>query len=89
MLTILSAKYSNPDGTAVLAMTEEFASVLITANKAEKLESLQRWVDAGGVIAPFVPPAAVRARDVASEFEALKSALTSKGVIAADDIKTG
>ena len=88
MLTILSARYSNPDETAVLAMTEEFASVLITNNKPEKQATLDAWVAAGGFIAPFVPSVVVKARDVAVEIDALKSALVSKGVIATDDVRT-
>jgi hypothetical protein len=87
MLTILSARYSNPDGSAVLAMTEEFASVLITDNKPEKKAALDAWVAAGGVIASFVPPVSIQGRDVGSELDALKVALLSKGVIAANDAK--
>lgn len=79
MLTIVSARFSNPDGTAVLAMTEEFGSVLITdsTGKAEKKAALDAWVAAGGVIAPFVVRAAVKQRDLAAEIDAIKAQLAA------------
>jgi hypothetical protein len=79
MLTIVSARFSNPDGTAVLAMTEEFGSVLITdsTGKAEKKAALDAWVAAGGVIAPFVVRATVKQRDLAAEIDAIKAQLAA------------
>jgi hypothetical protein len=55
--------------------------LLIMMNKPEKQATLDAWVAAGGVIAPFVPPVSVQKRDIAAEINALKSALLSKGVI--------
>lgn len=46
-------------------------------NKPEKQAALGAWVAAGGVIAPFVPPASLQKRDVAAEVNALKSTLLS------------
>ena len=47
-------------------------------NKPEKQATLDAWVAAGGVIAPFVPPASLQKRDVAAGVNALKSVLLSR-----------
>jgi hypothetical protein len=88
MLTILSAKYSNADQTAVIAMTEESATVLITQSpgKAEKWAALQDWIARGGAVAPFVTRAAVKPRELSSELDSLKAALVAKGYISESDI---
>jgi hypothetical protein len=89
MFTIVSARYSNSDGTAVLAATTESGSVLITSNKPEKQAALDAWVLAGGIISEFVPSAVVPNRDLASELGALRAALLSKGLIDDEELKAG
>jgi hypothetical protein len=40
-------------------------------NKPEKQGTLDAWVVAGGVTAPFVPPVSVQKPDVTAEIDAL------------------
>jgi hypothetical protein len=86
--TILSAKYSNHDGTAILAMTAESGSILVTQSpgKKEKWDALQAWVAAGGVIAPFSTQASEKQRDPLAELDKLKSTLIAKTVISESDL---
>lgn len=88
-LTILSAKFSNADRTAIMALTEESGSVLITQSpgKAEKWAALQDWVSRGGTIAAYVAPVVPVVRDQLSELDKLRAALIGKGVVTADDLK--
>lgn len=84
MLTIISAKFSNPLGTAVVAVTEESGSVLITQSpgKAEKWAALQAWIAAGGVVELFVPSATPASPpDPVVELAGIKGLIVEKGIV--------
>jgi hypothetical protein len=87
-MKILSARYSNPDHTAVIAMTEESGAVLVTQSpgKADRWAALQAWIAKGGTVADYVAPVTKKARDPLAEFDKLKAALISKGAISDDDL---
>ncbi len=87
--TILSARLSNPDGTAWIAETAELGPILVTLNpgKAAKFAALQDWIAAGGQVAPFVPQEiAPEDRDLRAMFQALKATLVRKNVVTAQEI---
>jgi hypothetical protein len=87
-ITILSAQFSNADGTAIRAMTQESGSVLITQSpgKAEKWAALQAWIAKGGTVAPYVAQPAPARRDLTADVDRMKAALIAKGYISESDI---
>jgi hypothetical protein len=87
-MKILSARYSNPDGTAVIAVTEEFGAVLVTQSpgKADRWAALQAWMAKGGTVTDYVPPVTKKVRDPLAEFDKLKAVLISKGAISDADL---
>jgi hypothetical protein len=87
-MNIISAKYSNPDRTAVIAITEDRGAVLITEapGKADKWAALQAWIAKGGTVSDYVAPVAKKARDPLAEFDKLKAVLISKGAISDADL---
>jgi hypothetical protein len=85
--TILSAVYTNGEGTAVMAQTAEAGRVLCSPNKADRWAALEKWTAAGNAIGPFVPPAPPPAApDPAAQVAALRQLMIDKSVATAAEI---
>jgi len=87
-LTITSARFANPDGTAIELQTAESGAVIAVnrPNRKEAWDAMQAWIAAGNTPAAFVAPTVQRGRDAAAELDALKARLIAKGVLTAQDL---
>jgi hypothetical protein len=56
MYGIISARYTNPENTSVVAQTTNAGAVAISQERAALWQELQEWISSGGVVSDYAPP---------------------------------